>query len=224
MKIQNRLIKLLIGIFVFIAACSSNDDEVDNRIEYTTCYKFIERGSNVPIQDLSILIHSARPSGVDRVDQGITDADGNFCFDHTGLLGEITIFRILGAGDLQREGNGYFIPSGGVPYKIDVSVPIQSIIELDPISYLKFHIQNTSPINDNDEIFINYSFRYDFRDNSYWNLWIQGKEIDTTFVTHTRAGSNKIEWETRLDGIGNSQKSINILSVKKDTLYVEILY
>lgn len=204
----------------FLISCSDSTDGEKEREIYSTCYQFLEKGTNIPIEGLSIIIHSSRPSGVDRVDQGITDESGNYCIEHYDPLGSINIFKVMSIVVEGSDGTPYLTSNCGIPYKIDVPVPIQSIIKLDPISYIKFHIKKESPIETVDEMFVSLSF-----DDCGSNvLWIQGKEIDSTFVEISRAGSNKIEWSTRLNGIEVQKKSKNIIGVKKDTLFFEILY
>jgi len=71
---------ILVFTMSFLSLSCSKDDEISSREYVTTCYKFVEKGSNVPIVGLSLLINYGVSGNLGS--QGTTNNEGVWCFEH----------------------------------------------------------------------------------------------------------------------------------------------
>ncbi len=82
---KTTLIFLVFTMCFFSLSCSKDDEinkdyeiNINSREFVTTCYKFVEKGSNVPIVGLSLLINYGQTGLLGS--QGTTNNEGIWCF------------------------------------------------------------------------------------------------------------------------------------------------
>lgn len=194
----------ILVILLLVLNCSKDGDESNSNREYiTTCYRFVEEGSGVPIPNLSILIHYGYSNVLSS--QGITDNDGIWCFEHWNDEGSTATLY-------QPMIRGY--------WKVPETLPLNgstNTIELIPKSWINFHIVNVEPSSINDRIDVRTRIRvvnvtpfYDYGASRPF----EGKEIDTYWKTSAIKGEgNYIEWKIKESGV--------LISTHRDTIRIE---
>ena len=141
---------LLLPIFIILLGCSDNDDTVD----YATINGTVERlinGEGIPGQQVTVMTRKSNGSGLLATIEGldrkevVTDANGNFSVALvTGADAYITIIQ---EGDENYSGS-----SALRDYPIDEPI----IIKIDKYIKFKISVRNTSPIDENDFILIDF--------------------------------------------------------------------
>ena len=133
---------------VSILNCSNDGENESSREYITTCYKFVEEGSNLPISGQSVLIHYGYSNILSS--QGSTDDDGVWCFEHWNDNGPSAVLYQPWLED------GYF----NIPETLPLNGSINTI-ELIPKSYIRVHVVNVEPSSDNDRIDVSTGFFID---------------------------------------------------------------
>jgi len=74
------VIVAIIGVFLVLQFLNCSATKEEEREFITTCYKFVNKENLEPIIGLSILIHYGYENILS--DQGVTDDNGQWCFEH----------------------------------------------------------------------------------------------------------------------------------------------
>ncbi|GAA4280075.1 hypothetical protein GCM10022260_04960 [Gaetbulibacter aestuarii] len=193
-------------------SCSIENEEKNKREYITTCYKLIEEGSGQPIVGLSILIHYG-PNNV-LSSQGITNNDGVWCFEHWNDDGPSAIL--------------YTYLLENLYFNIPEALPLNgstNIIELNPKSWIQFHVVNIEPSTVNDRVDVSYFFRINNLRSYGGSRPFEGKDIDTFWYVGVAKGVNiSIEWEVKESGVLISTHSDEIIIEDDETFYYLIEY
>ena len=182
---------LLLGVFIMMACSGEDIEKIDNREYISTCYKFVEIGSETPMDGLSILIHYGYGNILSA--QGITNNDGMWCFKHWNDEGD---FATPYTYNLSK-----FI------YNFPSRLPLNGSVNtfgLIPASSIKLHIMNIDPSSENDKIVVKVEFdtrEYGVNFGAIDNREFVGKEIDTFYVSRAVKGKNIISWSVYSNGI-----------------------
>jgi len=175
--------------------------------------RVLERGTNKPLAKAKIYLYSARSSGFDPlgggsgsgsiIDSFYTAANGTYSFTYFDNIDDS--YSLKGVAD------GYYL--GESEGTLGTREDPRTDILLDPYAWIKFHVKNVNPYDDNDEIYIGSSKA------------IVGSRVDTTFVSQ-EIGNAKFSFNNWV--IKNKKQlvikdSINFLPAH-DTIFHEILY
>ena len=189
----------ILVILLLVLNCSKDGDE-SNREYITTCYRFIEEGSGVPIPNLRVLVHYG-PSNV-LSSQGITDSDGVWCFEHWNDEGSSALLY-------QPMIIGYWDVPGALPLNGSTNT-----IELIPKSWVKFHVVNIEPSSVNDRVDVSYTYRKDETHSFGGNRPFEGNDIDFLWWVDVFHGVNiSIEWKVQESGV--------LISTHSDEITIE---
>ena len=206
---------LIFIIGFFLIGCSTDEDATNSREYITTCYKFVEKGTNVPIVGLSVLIHYGSTGVLSS--QGITDNEGVWCFEHWNDVGSSAIPYTAILDDRF--------------YNFPPSLPLNgslNTIELIPWSRIRFHIINVEPVSETDKIEVTNSFRID--SDGYIYSYSQtrpfdGEDIDAIYFSQAIKGLNTITWSVYSSGNLVSSYSDEVtIGQWGDTIDYEIEY
>ena len=196
---------LILLTFLLIVMSCSKDEEIETNREYiTTCYKFVEEGSNLPISGLRILIHYGYSNVLSS--QGITDDNGMWCFQHWNDNGnEASLYQPL----LE---DAYFM----VPESLPLNVSIYTL-EMIPKSFIRIHVVNVPPSSVFDRIDVSSEFFVTFEGKPKYGyrttVPFEGKDIDAYYYFPAIKGLNEISWVVK--------NSDNIISTHIDKVIIE---
>lgn len=204
----------LVFTMCFLSLSCSKDDEINSREYVTTCYKFVEKGSNVPIVGLSVIINYGS-SGI-LGSQGTTNNEGVWCFQHWNDNGFYA--------------TPYTYVLDELFYNFPSQLPLNgslNTIELIPRSNIKFHLINVEPSSINDKIVVsvNFSVGGGNYDGYGYTREFEGKEIDTFYISNAVKGLNTISWSVYELGILESSYTDEVtIEQYHETIDYEIEY
>jgi len=204
----------LVFTMCFLSLSCSKDDEINSREYVTTCYKFVEKGSNVPIVGLSVIINYGS-SGI-LGSQGNTNIEGVWCFQHWNDNGFYA--------------TPYTYVLDELFYNFPSQLPLNgslNTIELIPRSNIKFHLINVEPSSINDKIVVsvNFSVGGGNYDGYGYTREFEGKEIDTFYISNAVKGLNTISWSVYELGILESSYTDEVtIEQYHETIDYEIEY
>jgi len=197
----------------FSLSCSKDDEiNINSREFVTTCYKFVEKGSNVPIVGLSLLINYGQTGLLGS--QGTTNNERIWCFEHWNDNGYYaTPYTYV------LDQNFYNFPS-----LLTLNGSLNTI-ELFPRSNIKFHLINVEPSSINDKIVVSVDFRFDESHSYGYSRQFEGKEVDTFYISNAIKGLNTISWSVYELGILKSSHTDEVtIEQYHETIDYEIEY
>ena len=175
--------------------------------------RVLERRTNKPLAKAKIYLYSARSSGFDPlgggsgpgsiIDSFYTAANGTFSFTYFD--------NIANSYSLKGVADGYYL--GEYEGTLGTREDPRTDILLDPYAWIKFHVKNVNPFDENDELLVD-----NFKS-------IYGMSIDTVLIKTTIGNKDfrSITWYYK-----NKVKTVQIDTIPllkaHDTTYFEIKY
>ncbi len=201
---------LIIPLLLLLSQCRKDDKTTYIK----TSGKVLEFGSNKPIKNAKVGIYEEGgeflgSTWTKLVDTTRTDATGFYHFD-IGDLDKGSSFFISAAADkyYTYDPNNYLVTKQEV---------LNNDIVLDPFAWIKVHVKNVNPFDDNDRIILGNGI-------SPLNSIQIGKNINLLY-TNKLLGNREFEtgWSVTKNGVNTQYKDILKIPAH-DTLNYEILY
>lgn len=203
---------LIIPLLFLLTQCRK-----DNKTTFIkTSGKILEFGSNKPIKNAKVGIYEEGgeflgSTWTKLVDTTRTDAAGFYHFDKDNLDKGSSFFISAAAEKYYTyDPNNYLVTKQEV---------LNNDIVLDPFAWIKVHVKNVNPFDDNDRILLG-----NVVGPSNGAMTYIGRNIELNFINKVTGNRDMLaDWVVRKNGIGILHLD-TIKITAHDTLFYEILY
>jgi len=190
---------LILGLFLIIG-CSIDVGNNDKDV-LTTCYQFLEDGSDKPIAGLSVIIEYGfnKITGTGNIFHKTTDSNGTFCVEHS--------YTDTAYSNIEA-------PQAGLYFSFPNFLTLdgsEKTIYLVPFSSIKMHVINIDASDENDKIVITVRSDYKSSKGPRYTMdtdrTFEGNIIDTFTNVTALKGINTIKWFVYSNDILQSYQS-----------------
>jgi len=203
---------ILMFSMLFLLAIGCDKPAIDHNVKWKG--KVLEKGTNKPISNAKIYLYEFEFGGDFTIikpriliNTYESDKDGNYDF---------TYFNDISKGYVIKVGAEKYYLSGEYTPNDNDGIASNTVFYLDPYAWIKFHVKNVNPFDENDKIDIN---------RSCFSKILYGNRIDTTIICE-EIGNKNLElvwWVTKNN---NKTRYIDTIPYLKahDTTCFEIKY
>ena len=213
-RIFKNSLLLLCMVLLIVSGCFKQDPAISENITWKG--RVLERGTNKPLSKAKVYLYRKTSSGFDPlgggsgagslIDSFYTAIDGSFSFTYFSDIAYS--YSLKGVAD------GYYL--GESEGALGTRKDPRTDILLDPMAWIKFHVKNVNPYDENDKIDIN---------RSCFSKLLIGSRIDTNIICE-EVGNKTLDlvwWVTKNNTKIRLNDTIPFLKAH-DTTYFEIKY